>query len=79
MLLLTKMKLKLSPASRPRLDEDFLASNSAAPYSSISEPASSTAKPKKRRPRRARQPDGQTYETDYNSSGDELDDDDYDR
>ncbi|CAL8318315.1 unnamed protein product [Lota lota] len=62
----------------PRMDQDLPVHTSAAPYSSSSEVASSTAKPKKRRPRRARQPDGQAYETDYNSSGDELDDDDYD-
>lgn len=61
----------------PRAEHD-LPVHTSAPYSSSSEVASSTAKPKKRRPRRARRPDGQEYETDYNSSGDELDDDDYD-
>ncbi|KAM9306508.1 occludin [Pholidichthys leucotaenia] len=47
----------------------------AAPYSN-SEVASSAGRPKRRRrPRRA---DGQDYDTDYNSSGDELDDNDFD-
>ncbi|KAM3599595.1 uncharacterized protein V6R79_008279 [Siganus canaliculatus] len=48
-----------------------------APYSSISEVASSGGRPKKRRPGRPRRADGQDYDTDYNSSGDELDDDDF--
>lgn len=37
----------------------------------------SSSKPKKRRARRPRR-DGQDYDTDYNSSGDELDDNDFD-
>ncbi|KAG5835125.1 hypothetical protein ANANG_G00268830 [Anguilla anguilla] len=48
------------------------------PFSSGSEPASSVAKPKKRRARRPSAADGQDYETDY-STGDELDDNDFDR
>ncbi|XP_029941132.1 occludin [Salarias fasciatus] len=46
-----------------------------APYGS--EAASSGGRPKKRRPRRARRADGQEYDTDYNSSGDELDDNEF--
>ncbi|KAM4719541.1 occludin [Anableps anableps] len=49
-----------------------------APYSSSSEIASSVGRPKKRRPGRPRRVDGQDYDTDYNSSGDELDDNDFD-
>lgn len=50
-----------------------------APYSSNSEVASSTGRPKKRRHGRPHRADGQDYDTDYNSSGDELDDNDFDR
>ncbi|XP_074546053.1 occludin [Halichoeres trimaculatus] len=49
-----------------------------APYSN-SEVPSSAGRPKKRRAGRPRRADGQDYDTDYNSSGDELDDDDFDR
>ncbi|KAM4527960.1 occludin [Odontesthes bonariensis] len=49
-----------------------------APYSSSSEVASSAGRPKKRRAGRPRRTDGQDYDTDYNSSGDELEDDDFD-
>ncbi|KAG7253415.1 hypothetical protein CRUP_017111, partial [Coryphaenoides rupestris] len=42
-----------------RVDQDLPLRTSAGPYSSSSEVPSSTAKPKKRRPRRARRPDGQ--------------------
>ncbi|XP_008421509.1 occludin [Poecilia reticulata] len=50
-----------------------------APYSSSSsEMASSTGRPKKRRAGRPHRVDGQDYDTDYNSSGDELDDNDFD-
>ncbi|XP_035996528.1 occludin isoform X2 [Fundulus heteroclitus] len=49
-----------------------------APYSSSSEIASSSGRPKKRRAGRPRRADGQDYDTDYNSSGDELDDNDFD-
>ncbi|XP_007577345.1 occludin isoform X1 [Poecilia formosa] len=50
-----------------------------APYSSSSsEITSSTGRPKKRRAGRPRRADGQDYDTDYNSSGDELDDNDFD-
>lgn len=48
-----------------------------APYSSASETASSIGKPKKRRAGRPRRADGHD-DTDYNSSGDELDDNDFD-
>ncbi|MEQ2263182.1 hypothetical protein XENORESO_004232 [Xenotaenia resolanae] len=48
-----------------------------APYSSSSEAASSSGQPKKRRAGRPRRSDGRD-DTDYNSSGDELDDDDFD-
>lgn len=48
------------------------------PYSSNSEVASSAGRPKRRRPGRPRRADGQDYDTDYNSSGDELDDNDFD-
>uniref|UniRef100_A0A3Q0SKZ2 Occludin a n=1 Tax=Amphilophus citrinellus TaxID=61819 RepID=A0A3Q0SKZ2_AMPCI len=47
-------------------------------HSSISEVGSSNGLPKTRRPGRPRRADGQDYDTDYNSSGDELDDDDFD-
>ncbi|KAM6902030.1 occludin isoform 1-T2 [Lycodopsis pacificus] len=49
-----------------------------APYSTNSDAPSSAGRPKKRRAGRPRRADGQDYETDYNSSGDELDDDDFD-
>ncbi|KAM4532966.1 occludin [Fundulus diaphanus] len=49
-----------------------------APYSSSSEVSSSSGRPKKRRAGRPRRADGQDYDTDYNSSGDELDDNDFD-
>lgn len=49
----------------------------AALYPNGSEVASSSGH-KRRRPRRARRADGQDYDTDYNSSGDELDDNDFD-
>lgn len=52
---------------------------SATPHSANSEITSSAGRPKKRRPGRPRRTDGQDYDTDYNSSGDELDDDDFDR
>lgn len=51
----------------------------SAPYYSSSEAASSASKPKKRRAGRPRCPDGKDYDTDYASSGDELDDDDFSR
>ncbi|XP_037548368.1 occludin [Nematolebias whitei] len=51
---------------------------SATPYSANSEITSSAGRPKKRRPGRPRRTDGQDYDTDYNSSGDELDDNDFD-
>ncbi|XP_051540276.1 occludin-like [Myxocyprinus asiaticus] len=50
---------------------------SSAPLSSASDITSSAGQPKKRRARRPRTADGREYETDYNSSGDELDDDDF--
>ncbi|KAM6976185.1 occludin [Tautogolabrus adspersus] len=48
-------------------------------YSHTSEVPSSSGRPKKRRAGRPRRADGQDHDTDYNSSGDELDDDDFDR
>ncbi|XP_010772525.1 occludin, partial [Notothenia coriiceps] len=58
--------------------EENMPLQNGAPYSSVSEVASSRGKPKKRRAGRPRRADGQEYETDYNSSGDELDDNDFD-
>lgn len=46
-------------------------------YSPNSDMSSSIGKPKKKRAGRPRRTDG--YDTDYNSSGDELDDNDFDR
>lgn len=63
---------------RPPVEEDMPAQN-AVPYSSNSEVASSAGRPKKRRAGRARRADGQDYDTDYASSGDELDNNDFDR
>lgn len=63
--------------SPPSVVQDLPLQNSA-PYSSISEVGSSNGQPKTRRPGRPRRADGQDYDTDYNSSGDELDDDDFD-
>ncbi|CAK6956026.1 LOW QUALITY PROTEIN: occludin-like [Scomber scombrus] len=51
--------------------------HNGAPYSSNSEAPSSTGKPRKRRAGRPRRADGEGFDTDYNSSGDELDDDDF--
>uniref|UniRef100_H2L4X0 Occludin a n=1 Tax=Oryzias latipes TaxID=8090 RepID=H2L4X0_ORYLA len=60
----------------PFLEEQAL--QKAAPYNSSSELASSYGQPKKPRAGRPRRNNGQDYDTDYNSSGDELDDDDFD-
>ncbi|XP_031698056.1 occludin-like, partial [Anarrhichthys ocellatus] len=49
-----------------------------APYITNSDAPTSAGRPKKRRAGRPRRADGQDYETDYNSSGDELDDHDFD-
>ncbi|CAM9283585.1 unnamed protein product [Lampetra planeri] len=57
----------------PPVVEDNLPLQNAAPYSN-SEATSSAGRPKKRRPGRPRRADGQDYDTDYASSGDELDD-----
>ncbi|CAN9504567.1 unnamed protein product [Ophioblennius macclurei] len=62
--------------SPPSVAEDLPLQN-GAPYANSSEVASSNGRPKKRRPRRVRRADGQEYDTDYNSSGDELDDDEF--
>ncbi|CAJ1070045.1 occludin [Xyrichtys novacula] len=59
----------------PPIVDDVRVQN-GAPQGANSDIPSSAGRPKKRRPRRA---DGQDYDTDYNSSGDELDDDDFDR
>ncbi|XP_004074505.1 occludin [Oryzias latipes] len=61
---------------QPFLEEQAL--QKAAPYNSSSELASSYGQPKKPRAGRPRRNNGQDYDTDYNSSGDELDDDDFD-
>ncbi|XP_034565991.1 occludin [Notolabrus celidotus] len=63
----------------PPVAVEDLPLQNGAPYSSYSEPPSSAGRPKKRRAGRPRRADGQDYDTDYNSSGDELDDDDFDR
>uniref|UniRef100_UPI0037E75BC9 occludin n=1 Tax=Semicossyphus pulcher TaxID=241346 RepID=UPI0037E75BC9 len=63
----------------PPAVEEALPLNNGAPYSSNSDMPSSAGRPKKRRAGRPRRADGQDYDTDYNSSGDELDDDDFDR
>lgn len=57
----------LSPVPR-RPPEETVPLRNSAPYSAHSEVASSAGRPKRRR----------DYD-DYNSSGDELDDDDFDR
>ncbi|KAM9841356.1 occludin [Aulostomus maculatus] len=60
-------------APQPAAEENLPLQN--APYHSASDVPSSAGRPKKRRPGRPRRVDGQDYETDYASSGDELDDD----
>lgn len=63
-----------------RLVVDDQPLQSAAPYYSGNfEITSSAGRSKNRRPGRPRRTDGQDYDTDYNSSGDELDDNDFDR
>ncbi len=52
---------------------------SSVPLSSGSEMNSSAGRPKKRRARRPRTANGRDHDTDYASSGDELDDDDFSR
>ncbi|KAM3850347.1 occludin [Diretmus argenteus] len=64
-----------SPA--PPVEESVPVRNSV-PYSSNSEVDSSAGRHKKRRRGRPRRADGQDYDTDYASSGDELDDNDFD-
>lgn len=59
--------------------EEDLPLRNGVPYTTNSEVASSAGRPKKRRAGRPRRADGQDYDTDYNSSGDELDDDDFNR
>ncbi|XP_062269290.1 uncharacterized protein marveld2a [Platichthys flesus] len=66
-----------SYSPQPLVENHALLQN-GAPYSSSSEVASSAGRQKKRRAARPRRADGQDYETDYNSSGDELDDNDFD-
>ncbi|XP_056146559.1 occludin [Lampris incognitus] len=58
--------------------EQELPVRDSLPYSGNSEVASSGGRAKNRRPGRTRQADGQDYDTDYASSGDELDDNDFD-
>ncbi|KAF6714749.1 Occludin [Oryzias melastigma] len=65
-------------AETPQPVLEHQALQNAAPYNSSSEIASSYGMPKKPRPGRPRRINGQDYDTDYNSSGDELDDDDFD-
>ncbi|XP_054916581.1 occludin [Poeciliopsis prolifica] len=69
-------KPPISYTPQPVVDRPL---QNGAPYSSSSsEMASSAGRPKKRRAGRPHRVDGQDYDTDYNSSGDELDDDDFD-
>ncbi|XP_030599256.1 occludin [Archocentrus centrarchus] len=63
--------------SPPSVVQDLPLQNGTL-HSSISEVGSSNGLPKTKRPGRPRRTDGQDYDTDYNSSGDELDDDDFD-
>lgn len=63
---------------RPAVEE-AVPLQAASPYNSNSETESSIAKPKKKRAGRPRRADGHDYDTDYASSGDELDDDDFSR
>lgn len=69
-------KPPLSYTPQPVVENQPL--QNGAPYSDSSVVASSSGQPKKRRPGRPRRVDGQDYETDYNSSGDELDDNNFD-
>lgn len=57
------------------MEENFPLQNGVPP-SRNSDVPSSAGRVKKRRPGRPRRADGQDYDTDYASSGDELDDDD---
>ncbi|KAF7643872.1 hypothetical protein LDENG_00231960, partial [Lucifuga dentata] len=61
---------------QPSVERDLPVLN-GVPYSN-SEAASSADRPKRRRGGRPRRADGQDYDTDYASSGDELDDNDFD-
>uniref|UniRef100_A0A3Q3BAW5 Occludin n=1 Tax=Kryptolebias marmoratus TaxID=37003 RepID=A0A3Q3BAW5_KRYMA len=69
-------KPPVSYTPQPVVEDRHL--QSSALYSGNSEIASSAGRPKKRRPGRPRRTDGQDCDTDYNSSGDELDDNDFD-
>lgn len=66
------------PSSLRPAEEEVPLQN-GVPYSNSSEVASSAGRPKKRRAGRPRRADGQDNDTDYYSSGDELDDDDFNR
>ncbi|XP_043952569.1 occludin isoform X2 [Gambusia affinis] len=70
-------KPPISYTPQPVVDRPL---QNGAPYSSSSsEIASSSGRPKKKRAGRPRRVNGQDYDdTDYNSSGDELDDNDFD-
>uniref|UniRef100_W5UIU0 Occludin n=1 Tax=Ictalurus punctatus TaxID=7998 RepID=W5UIU0_ICTPU len=57
--------------------EHHLPVRSTVPYYSSSDMGSSASKPKKKRAGRPRRTDGNDYDTDYASSGDELDDEDF--
>ncbi|XP_010751332.2 occludin [Larimichthys crocea] len=61
----------------PQPAEEEVPLQNGVPYSNSSEVASSAGRPKKRRAGRPRRADGQDNDTDYYSSGDELDDDDF--
>ncbi|TKS84881.1 Occludin [Collichthys lucidus] len=61
----------------PQPAEEEVPLQNGVPYSTSSEVASSAGRPKKRRAGRPRRADGQDNDTDYYSSGDELDDDDF--
>ncbi|XP_072514592.1 occludin [Salminus brasiliensis] len=64
------------PDSLAGVEHNIPVQNSA-PYYSSSDVGSSASRPKKRRAGRPRRTDGKDYDTDYASSGDELDDQDF--
>jgi len=62
----------------PQPPEEDLPLQNGAPYGTNSDAPSSAGRPKKRRAGRPRRADGHDQDTDYNSSGDELDDNEFD-
>ncbi|XP_065120015.1 occludin [Paramisgurnus dabryanus] len=68
---------KPPPFESPMPADNVLPNRSSVPLSSGSEMNSSVGRPKKRRALRPRTADGRDNDTEYNSSGDELDDDDF--